>query len=74
MKNSLEQWVDDSGGVPRVARVLGVIPHSVRVWLRGEGTPRVKTILKIVQLSRGELSFEQIAREATRNKRKESLK
>lgn len=58
--NKFIQWVEKSGGVPRLAVLLGVTPHAVRVWVRGHGTPRASMIAKIIRLSKNKLSFEDI--------------
>ena len=67
-KYTFAQWVKDSGGVTKVASRLGCVDHTVRVWLRGKGAPKTESVLKIVKHSKGELSFEGIVKETTKNK------
>ncbi len=59
------------GGIKEVAKEMGVTDYAVRDWLRGDSTPEVKTIIKIIALSHGtenELNFDIIYKECTRNK------
>lgn len=56
-KNALQKWVDQCGGADAAGKKLGVTGHAVRVWLRGQGCPRVQTIQRISELSRGKFSF-----------------
>lgn len=69
MQSKLRTWVDASGGVPAVAKTLNVTEHSVRNWLRGESTPRSKTIKTIISLSKGTLTFDVIYKETNRSKK-----
>lgn len=63
----LAEFVKKQGGAAAVARRLGVTSHCVRVWLRGEGSPRWEHTVKLVAFSRSALTFEGIVKESTRN-------
>jgi len=69
MQLKLKEWVEAFGGIPELAKALKVTDHSVRVWLRGEATPRSKTLKEIIRLSKGELNFEVIYKETSRSKK-----
>lgn len=71
MQLHFRKWVDKFGGIPKLAQELEVGEHAVRIWLRGDGCPNNPSILKILLLSKGELTFQQIYKEATRNLKKE---
>lgn len=60
-------WVERYGGVNVLAEKLQVTEHTVRVWLRGEGPPKSETIMDIIKISKGELSFQDIFKETTRS-------
>jgi DNA-binding transcriptional regulator YdaS (Cro superfamily) len=62
-------WVDRYGGAGVLAAKLNVHPATVRVWLRGEGAPEAEKIAAILKLSKDELTFQMIYREATRSKK-----
>jgi DNA-binding phage protein len=64
----IRKWVDDSGGIKSVAEKLRVGEHQVRAWLRGEATPRSKTLNQIIRLSKGQLTFDIIYKETSRCK------
>lgn len=69
MQLKIRTWVDNFGGIPLVASTLGVTEHSVRKWLRGESTPRSKTVKELIRLSKGFLTFEVIYKETSRCKK-----
>jgi DNA-binding phage protein len=69
MELKVRKWVDSFGGVQKVAEALGVGDHQVRAWLRGEATPRSKTLNEIIRLSKGSLTFEVIYKETSRCKK-----
>lgn len=60
-------WIADQGGPGAVASRLGVTTHIVRIWLNGKGSPKVETIERIVELSGGKVSFEDVILESRRN-------
>jgi hypothetical protein len=62
-------WVNGRGTV-KTALDLNVSEGTVRVWLRGQGTPHAKTINEILRLSKEEkvtLTFQNVFDEATKN-------
>lgn len=69
MVGAFQKWVADSGGVNAAAEKLGVSPHSVKYWHARKGSPRIGTIIKLVALSRGKLSYASII-DSTQPKRR----
>jgi transcriptional regulator with XRE-family HTH domain len=70
VKTKFRIWVDEFGGIQAVAKKLNVTEYTVRVWLRGENTPDVKTIVEIIKLSQSsnsKLSFDDVYKSCTRN-------
>jgi hypothetical protein len=39
------------------AKLLGVCPHRLRMWRRGQAIPRFDIMLKIVKASRGQVTL-----------------
>jgi len=68
MQLRFRNWVDKYGGIGKLAETLGVGEHAVRIWLRGDGCPRVHLMYEIIELSKRELTFSQIFKETTRGK------
>lgn len=66
MQLHLKNWIDNYGGIPKLASELNISEWTIRVWLRGDGSPTSETIMKLITLSKGKLSFQQIYKEATR--------
>jgi len=64
---SLKIWVEEYGGISKLAKRLKITDHAVRAWLRGESTPCLKNLIVIVKLSEGKLKLDQVIRE-TNNK------
>lgn len=60
-------WVEKEGGSNVVAEKLGVTGAAVRYWLRGNYSPQAVTIMKILKLAKGDVSFEDIVKESRRN-------
>lgn len=59
--NKFQRWVKDTYGRPaKLARDLAVTDAAVRVWIEGKGAPRGEMVLKIVELSRGKLSSDDV--------------
>lgn len=54
-----KKWVYDFG-IAELAIALGCSPRVVYRWIYGQGWPRIKQILKIVELSKGRLTIEDI--------------
>lgn len=69
MHSHFKNWIDSVGGIPTAAKLLKVTEHTVRVWLRGESTPRSRTLKEIIRLSKGSLSFEVIYKETSKSKK-----
>lgn len=69
-KISLSDWIEEFGGATKLAAELGLGEGAVRVWMRGEGSPRAETIDKLITLSGGRLTFETIYRESSINVKK----
>lgn len=55
-----QSWIDDSGGIHKVAKKLGTTRTAVWGWYHRRGWPKVDTIVKILKLSNGRLTFEKI--------------
>ncbi len=60
---TLYDWVYRKGGPIKVAPSLDVTPHAIRRWFHRKNSPTAKTMLKIVKLSKGKVSLEQIIHE-----------
>lgn len=58
--DAFQQWVDAYGGAEKVALDLHVTVHAVHHWMKRKGWPKVLIILRIISLSDGKLSFEDI--------------
>lgn len=69
MQLKIRKWVDEFGGIKKLALELDVGEHQVRKWLRGEATPRPALLKQIIRLSKGELTFEVIYKETSRSKK-----
>lgn len=69
MQLKFRKWVDEFGGIKKVALALDVGEHQVRAWLRGENVPRPLTIEKMIKLSKGSLTFEIICKETSRGRK-----
>lgn len=67
MSLKLTKWIQDYGGATVLAAKLGLGEQAVRVWMRGQGAPRAKEIHEMIRLSKGELTFNDIYKESTRN-------
>jgi DNA-binding phage protein len=58
--NKLQQWVEDYGGMAKLAWKLGVHVSSVQHWLTGRSHPKLPTAQRIVQLSKYHLDYDEI--------------
>lgn len=56
----LENWIESQGGVYKLAPKLNITPSAIYYWLRGDGTPTVKMINKVVKCSKGQLTASDI--------------
>jgi hypothetical protein len=61
----LKTWVKNNGGALVVAKKLKVTPQVVRYWMNGKCTPRPKSLLNLVSLSKGQLSIQSLVKEIT---------
>lgn len=59
-RNAVQNWVEAQGGVVAVASKLRLTTPTVRNWLHRRGWPKVSVILKLIKISKGELTFENI--------------
>jgi hypothetical protein len=55
-----EKWVKSQGGTTHVAAKLGVTSMAVQQWLLAKASPRALTIQKLILMSKGKLSFDDI--------------
>jgi DNA-binding transcriptional regulator YdaS (Cro superfamily) len=53
--NTFSKWVEKVGGAETAASQLGVTPDAVRKWMRGDRCPRAPMLVKIEQVSCGEV-------------------
>lgn len=65
---TLRDFIYKHGGPDRAGQKLGVKAHAIRIWLRGTGTPRPRTMQLIFKLSKGKVSYDTIIEESLRNK------
>lgn len=63
-----KKWVDAQGGARVVSRLLGVHQDTIYKWIREGHMPRVSHLLKLVNLSQGAFTIEDIVRELGRAK------
>jgi DNA-binding phage protein len=56
----LQRWVERYGGPDKLAVELGVSSLTVRFWLKRRGYPQVDTMRRVVELSGGHLSYDDI--------------
>lgn len=64
----LKDWVEMRGGARAVAKMLKVNKHTVNCWLRGTSTPKATTMVQIVKLAKGFVTYETIVLESSRTK------
>lgn len=69
MQLKITKWVEKNGGSHKVAKMMKMNEQTVRVWMRGQGSPTSKACFDLISLSKGYLSFKQIFLESTRNKK-----
>lgn len=66
---TLKKWVVLQGGVASLAKKLGTNRETIYVWLRGNGSPTLGMSYVLVTMSKGQVTFQQILKESTRNKK-----
>jgi len=71
-RNKLNQWFSENFKIAHeLSSKLGVGDPAVRTWLRGQGAPSSHMILKIVELSKGQLTCDDVLRCSLENVSKE---
>jgi len=53
-------WVSEKGGPAVVGRLMGKSRTAVEHWVRGHSHPKTKDLPKLIKLSRGALTLEDI--------------
>lgn len=66
----LLDWVESKGGYVVVGELLGVTRQAVYYWSSGRSIPNVEMMRKIVAVSNGAVSLEEIVNGARVRKRK----
>lgn len=61
----LSEWIAANGGRAAVARRLGVSPQAVHYWLNRKASPQVKTMKRIEEISKGQVTISAIVDETT---------
>jgi hypothetical protein len=56
----LKKWITQHGGIVLVAKRLDVDTRTVGYWLQGYSTPRLTTLVKLMALSKGALTMNDI--------------
>lgn len=59
----LTEWVAAQGGVLRVSKLLGVARTTIYAWMYREAQPTTPHMLKLIKISKGELTFESLVRD-----------
>lgn len=59
-KSKLERWILKSGGTGTIARALEVSQPTVVNWCFRRRTPALETARKLVELSNGHLTYDDI--------------
>ena len=68
--NKFKVWIEKQGGAHKVARLIDVTDSAVFQWLRGDSTPRLAKIVKLVELGRGAFTASDILNVAPISKNK----
>lgn len=63
------KWIELQGGPNGVAKLLGITNACVRAWMRGQTSPKVVVLQRLVKLSKGALTYDDVIN-ATKYKRK----
>lgn len=69
----LSTWIATEGGPTVVARRLGVAPQNIHSWLRGVTVPRPLVLQRLIKMADGDLTYETVIKEASRNQKKVKL-
>lgn len=65
-KTFFRKWVDEYGGIEKLAFHLNVTSDAVRYWCDRKGPPKFANALEIIRLSKGIFSSYEDIVEATR--------
>ncbi len=65
---TLTDWVKLQGGYRKTGKLMGVAESCVNAWLRGRSLPRPDLMQRIVKLSKGKVTYDEMIN-ATRGKR-----
>lgn len=57
------KWIADQGGPTAVGRLLGITHATVCGWLVRKSTPKAITMVRIVELAGGKLTFADVINE-----------
>lgn len=58
--NKFRKWIADTGGARHVAVLLGTTERSIYHWKAAINSPNAMTLQKIVTLSKGKVSYQDI--------------
>lgn len=59
----LSKWISAVGGIAAASRLLGITRATIYKWLDGSAQPRAATMARIVLVSGGKVSYEDIVAE-----------
>lgn len=54
------KWIETQGGPRVVARKLGYESPAVHAWIKGVSSPKALAMQKIVRMSKGKVSYDDI--------------
>lgn len=54
---NFQAWIEDYGGVDKLAKRLKVTPQAVYTWVKRQGYPKVETMRALVKISKGKLTY-----------------
>ncbi len=58
--SKFERWVREFGGPYKLSQKLKVSDSAVGSWIRRRGPPNLATAIKIIELSKGKLTVDDI--------------
>lgn len=62
MASAFRKWVYANGGVVKVAKKLSVHEKTIYRWLNHQSQPQLKQVKKIIRLSKGKLTLNDIVK------------
>lgn len=68
-KSKFEKWVTDFGK-ENLAEKIGCHPAAIRYWLKGYSTPQLVFVRRMLEISNGSLSLDDICRGTRVNRSK----